>query len=289
VRSHRLSSLFLLSQIVFTALGSSVSSANLLSSASVSFVSSAVSVGGCTTPPVNVPAPIASSSCSDSKSFGFGSFDGSTSAIAQYGGLRILDTAALSSPGGQNEQSVSTSQARLTDTLTIMGAGAAFLAIVGEVSGSQIATGAGVLFGGQGVFEVDLSGANPTSTCGVSLPTASNATTKCTTPLYAISSGSTVGLQVVLGTSVAVFTTSGMLAAGSGNIAGDYSHTGQVVGVEVFDANLNLLKNVTVTTGSGFTYPLGVPAGAIPEPGSLFLFVSGAVGLAGMTWRRRRK
>jgi hypothetical protein len=271
---------------IFAVLGNTVAYANLISTAQVSFLAGGFGAGGCAGPPVNVPSPIASSACSTSRTLADTTFIGSASASAEYGSLGVLAIATLS-PGGVGTAVETVTEARLADVLTFTGAGIASLAIVGQVSGSTSSSQSGALTGSSEIFQINIDGANPTN-CFVLLPAPSNAPTGCTTPRVPISNGSSLGFAVLLEASIAAFYT-GLSGTGSSTITADYSHTGRVAGIEVFDANGNLLTNVTVTSGSGFAYPIGFPPAAIPEPGSLLLFASGFAGLAGVSWRRRRK
>jgi len=52
-----------------------------------------------------------------------------------------------------------------------------------------------------------------------------------------------------------------------------------------WNADGNLLPDVTITSESGTVYPLTVSAAPVPEPSSLVLVAAGLAGVFG--WRRR--
>ncbi len=51
----------------------------------------------------------------------------------------------------------------------------------------------------------------------------------------------------------------------------------------------NSITNFAVSSDSGTQYPGGVPLSAIPEPGTIFLFVTGLAGTVGVARKRRKK
>ena len=65
-----------------------------------------------------------------------------------------------------------------------------------------------------------------------------------------------------------------------------FGDTATLTEILVFDADGNLIPDVTITSASGTIYPLTVGGGvALPEPATLLLVTAGAVALLGS--RRR--
>lgn len=64
----------------------------------------------------------------------------------------------------------------------------------------------------------------------------------------------------------------------------NFTNTAGVSEIQVFDSAGNLIPNVTITSTSGFAYPV---ASAVPLPSSLGLMAMGLIGLGCSAWRRR--
>jgi hypothetical protein len=65
----------------------------------------------------------------------------------------------------------------------------------------------------------------------------------------------------------------------------NFGDTATLTEILVFDADGNLLPDVTITSESGTVYPLTASAAPVPEPSSLVLVAAGLAGIFG--WRRR--
>lgn len=63
----------------------------------------------------------------------------------------------------------------------------------------------------------------------------------------------------------------GTVAGQDSQALADFSHTAEVTGIQVLDANQNPVSDFSITSGSGTNYN---PNSVVPEPSSLFLFAS---------------
>ncbi|MBN8280557.1 MAG: hypothetical protein J0M16_08120 [Gammaproteobacteria bacterium] len=94
---------------------------------------------------------------------------------------------------------------------------------------------------------------------------------------FNLGAGITAGMGYLYGTPVGVL---------NGLAVGDFLGTGRLVGVTLFDASGNVVRDAVLQSGSGFDY-LSVNAAAVPAPPALGLLLTALGGLAVRARRRR--
>jgi hypothetical protein len=210
-------------------------------------------------------------------------FSGDAFASATVGTLRAISSGTLSTsqplpvfPVNFDSDAV----AHFSDGLAVSGPGVAFVSATGTISG----VGSGFVgVGLQNLFNVFGPGPH-NGACSTTISTSVIASASCTTtPVVAAGPGFPLLLSETMSARVTFLQPSGSVSALS-----DFSDTGFISLIQAFDINGNPLTDFSVVSASGVVYPTG-QLGATPEPTTLLLFGTSAVGLGLVRWRQRRR